>query len=101
MARIAINGLGRIGKLVARSLLDLQDDSIELVLVNEPVGLIEQHALWLEFDTVHGKWTADINTNVDGFCINGRNIRRTQEFDQTKIGLNNEKIEKIERQNFE
>ena len=55
MARIAINGLGRIGKLVARSLLDLQDDSIELVLVNEPVGRIEQHALWLEFDTVHGK----------------------------------------------
>ena len=95
MARIAINGLGRIGKLVARSLLDLQDDSIELVLVNEPVGLIEQHALWLEFDTVHGKWTADINTNVDGFCINGRNIRRTQEFDQTKIGLNNEKIDVV------
>ena len=59
MARIAINGLGRIGKLVARSLLDLQDASqenlIELVLVNEPVGHIEQHALWLEFDTVHGK----------------------------------------------
>jgi glyceraldehyde-3-phosphate dehydrogenase/erythrose-4-phosphate dehydrogenase len=54
MARIAINGLGRIGKLVARSLLNLKDDSIELVLVNEPVGRIEQHALWLEFDTVHG-----------------------------------------------
>ena len=46
MPRIAINGLGRIGKLVARLLLDLQDDSIELVLVNEPVGHIEQHALW-------------------------------------------------------
>ena len=85
MARIAINGLGRIGKLVARSLLDLQDDSIELVLVNEPVGRLEQHALWFEFDTVHGKWIADIKTNADGFCINGRNIRRRQEFDQTKM----------------
>ena len=95
MARIAINGLGRIGKLVARSLLDLQDDSIELVLVNEPVGRLEQHALWFEFDTVHGKWIADIKTNAAGFCINGRNIRRTQEFDQTKIGLNNEKIDVV------
>ena len=61
MARIAINGLGRIGKLVTRLLLDLQDDSpenlIELVLINEPVGRIEQHALWLEFDTV--TWEMD------------------------------------------
>ena len=99
MARIAINGLGRIGKLVARSLLDLQDDSrenlIELVLINEPVGRIEQHALWLEFDTVHGKWTADIKTNGECFCVNGREIRRLQEFDQTKIGLSNEKIDVV------
>ena len=99
MARIAINGLGRIGKLVTRLLLDLQDDSpenlIELVLINEPVGRIEQHALWLEFDTVHGKWTADIKTNGECFCVNGREIRRLQEFDQTKIGLNNEKIDVV------
>ena len=51
MARIAINGLGRIGKLVTRLLLDLQDDSpenlIELVLINEPIGRIEQHAYGL------------------------------------------------------
>ena len=63
MARIAINGLGRIGKLVLRNLLDLQDSSIEIILVNEPVGNVEQHALLLEFDTVHGRWLADINAN--------------------------------------
>ena len=55
MAKIAINGLGRIGKLVLRSLVE---DGIagDVVLLNDPAGDPPQHAMLLEFDSVHGRW---------------------------------------------
>ena len=58
MTKVAINGLGRMGKLVLRALIDegLQG---EIVLLNDPAGTPEQHALLMEFDTVHGRWAHD------------------------------------------
>ena len=55
MARIAINGFGRMGKLALRRLFD-EGLGDQVVLVNEPTGDVAQHALLLEFDTVHGRW---------------------------------------------
>ncbi|MEJ2023301.1 MAG: glyceraldehyde 3-phosphate dehydrogenase NAD-binding domain-containing protein, partial [Maritimibacter sp.] len=57
MTRIAINGLGRMGKLALRELID-NGISGEIVLLNDPVGTPESHAHLLEFDTVHGRWAA-------------------------------------------
>ena len=62
MARIALNGLGRIGKLLLRRLHD-EGLSDQIVLINEPGADLEQHALLLEFDTVHGPWDRDIGTD--------------------------------------
>lgn len=78
MARIALNGLGRIGKLALRDLCDTGSGG-EIVLVNEPYGDADQHALLLEFDTVHGRWDADIASREDGFSVNGQHIRLTCE----------------------
>ena len=57
MARIAINGLGRIGKLLLRNLIDGGD---RVVLVNDPAGDAAGHALLLEFDSVQGRWTTPV-----------------------------------------
>lgn len=57
MARIAINGLGRIGKLVLRAFVERGVPG-EIVLLNDAVGNPEIHAHLLEFDTVHGRWPA-------------------------------------------
>lgn len=78
MTRIAINGLGRIGKLVLRSFYDegLEGD---IVLMNDPAGTPDQHAMLLEFDTVHGRWAADISNTDDNLTINGKTSRLTQE----------------------
>jgi glyceraldehyde 3-phosphate dehydrogenase len=54
MPRIALNGLGRIGKLALRDLIDTGAGG-EIVLVNDPVGDAAQHALLMEFDSVHGR----------------------------------------------
>lgn len=78
MPRIALNGLGRIGKLVLRDLIDTGAMG-EIVLLNDPTGDIAQHAMWLEFDSVHGRWPRAIDVTSDGLCIEGRDMRFTQE----------------------
>ena len=59
MTKIAINGLGRIGNLVMRA-FEAEGAPGEVVLLNDLGGDIAQHALLLEFDTVHGRWDAVI-----------------------------------------
>ena len=76
MSRIAINGLGRIGKLVLRALVD-QGIAGEIVLLNDPVGTPDQHALLMEFDSVHGRWGASIAHDADSLTINGARMRLT------------------------
>ena len=76
MPRIALNGLGRIGKLALRNLIDA---GAEIVLLNDPIGTPEQHALLLEFDSIHGRWKADISDNDDSLTLNGQRIRLTAE----------------------
>ncbi len=70
MTRIAINGLGRIGKLVLRDLIDNGVPG-EIVLLNDPAGTPDQHAHLLEFDTVHGRWDATIASDRESVSING------------------------------
>ncbi|MEM6761482.1 MAG: ArsJ-associated glyceraldehyde-3-phosphate dehydrogenase [Pseudomonadota bacterium] len=78
MTRIAINGLGRIGKLVLRALVETPGDC-EIVLVNEPAGDPAQLALLLEFDSVHGRWPATFNHDGDCLLIDGKRIALAQE----------------------
>lgn len=78
MARIALNGLGRIGKLLLRRLVD-EGLADQIVLINEPGADLEQHALLLEFDTVHGAWPRDIGTARDALRIGGYRIPFRQE----------------------
>jgi len=78
MTRIALNGLGRIGKLVLRDLID-SGAATDIVLLNDPVGDAEQHALLLEFDSVHGRWTRPVTHTDDGLVIDGQTIPLTHE----------------------
>ncbi|OYU17239.1 MAG: type I glyceraldehyde-3-phosphate dehydrogenase [Rhodobacteraceae bacterium PARR1] len=78
MPRIALNGLGRIGKLVLRDLIDSGAEG-EIVLLNDPVGDAEQHALLMEFDSVHGRWRTPVGHRADALVLNGQTIRLTHE----------------------
>lgn len=77
MTRIALNGLGRVGKLALRDLIDTGAGG-EIVLINDPAGTPEQHALLMEFDSVHGRWKADIGHDDASLTLNGQQIRVTQ-----------------------
>ncbi|WFE74531.1 ArsJ-associated glyceraldehyde-3-phosphate dehydrogenase [Roseinatronobacter sp. S2] len=74
--RIAINGLGRIGKLVLRDLIDSGSGG-EIVLLNDPLGDAEQHALLMEFDSVHGRWRTSVSHDSDALVLGGLRIRLT------------------------
>ncbi len=78
MARIALNGLGRIGKLLLRRMVD-EGLADQIVLINEPGADIKQHALLLEFDTVHGPWPRDISADGDTLRIGDLEMAFRQE----------------------
>lgn len=71
MVTYAINGLGRIGKLALKPLLE-RDASI--AWINDAVGDPEMHAHLLEFDTVHGRWDAQFSHDSDSVTINGTRL---------------------------
>jgi glyceraldehyde 3-phosphate dehydrogenase len=82
MTRIALNGLGRIGKLVLRNLTDsgqIGKTGAEIVLLNDPAGDAEQHALLMEFDSVHGRWRTPVAAGAAALVLNGTCIRLTHE----------------------
>lgn len=78
MPRIALNGLGRIGKLVLRDLVDTGAGG-EIVLINDPMGDADQHALLIEFDSVHGRWQTPVAAAAGALVLGGQTIRLTHE----------------------
>lgn len=76
LPRIALNGLGRIGKLLLRDLTDSGAGG-SVVLLNDPVGDARQHALLMEFDSVHGRWRTPVGHAADALVIDGQRIRLT------------------------
>jgi glyceraldehyde 3-phosphate dehydrogenase len=67
----ALNGLGRIGKLALRPLLER---GAQIAWINDAVGDPAMHAHLLEFDTVHGRWDADIAADSDSVTIDGTRL---------------------------
>ena len=76
MPRIALNGLGRIGKLALRDLIDTGAGG-EVVLINDAEGTPDQHALLMEFDSVHGRWPRAISHAADSLTIEGQRMALT------------------------
>ena len=70
--RIGINGFGRMGRLAVRALRGRP--GLDLVHVNEPNTDAAGAAHLLEFDTVHGRFDADIRAGDDAVVLDGRTI---------------------------
>ncbi|PRY26967.1 glyceraldehyde-3-phosphate dehydrogenase (NAD+) [Aliiruegeria haliotis] len=71
MTVYALNGLGRMGKLALRPLLEA---GAEIAWLNDAVGSPEMHAHLLEFDTVHGRWPADFSHGESTISIDGTRL---------------------------
>jgi glyceraldehyde 3-phosphate dehydrogenase len=82
--RIAINGFGRIGRLVLRAAHESERDDIEIVGVND-LGPVETNAHLLRYDSVHGRFPGEIATGEGWLDLGRGRIRVTAERDPAKL----------------
>ena len=71
MTTYALNGLGRIGKLALRPLLER---GAKIAFINDAVGDPTMHAHLLEFDSIHGRWPAAFEADEGSISIDGARI---------------------------
>jgi glyceraldehyde 3-phosphate dehydrogenase len=71
--RVAINGFGRIGRLVLRAYLEAGRDDVEFVAIND-LGSAEMNAHLLEYDTVHGHYAGDIAAGASSLKAGGHSM---------------------------
>lgn len=81
-ARIAINGLGRIGRAALK--IVLETPGLELVAVND-IGAPEAIAYLLRHDTVYGRWQREVSAQADRLVVDGRGIRLIGERDPLRL----------------
>ncbi|WP_395776886.1 type I glyceraldehyde-3-phosphate dehydrogenase [Aquidulcibacter sp.] len=74
--RVAINGFGRIGRLVLRSIIENGRDDIEVVAIND-LGPAATNAHLLKYDSVHGRFPATVSVEGDTIVVNGKPIKVT------------------------
>jgi len=82
--KVAINGFGRIGRLVLRAALESGRDDIEFVAVND-LAPAQQNAYLLEYDSVHGKLPMDVKLDGDYIIVGNQKIKCIAEKDPTKL----------------
>ena len=84
MAKVGINGFGRIGRMVFRAAANRSD--IEVVAINDPFIDPDYMEYMLKYDTVHGRFDGEISASDDGkFMVNGKEVRIFQEMDPANI----------------
>ena len=78
MIKVGINGFGRIGRMVFRAAVQNFSNDIEIVGIND---LLEPEylAYMLKYDSVHGKFEADVKVDGSNLIVNGKKIRLTAE----------------------
>jgi glyceraldehyde 3-phosphate dehydrogenase len=74
--KVAINGFGRIGRNILRAIVESGRKDIEVVAIND-LGPVETNAHLLRFDSVHGRFPADVAVDGEFLVINGQKIRVT------------------------
>jgi len=82
--KIGINGLGRIGRMVIRSILENKNKNIEIKHINNRTDSKNSSQL-LKYDSIHGKLNANINFNEKNLFINKKKISFSRETEINKI----------------
>jgi glyceraldehyde 3-phosphate dehydrogenase len=82
--RVAINGFGRIGRLVLRSIVKSGRRDIEVVAIND-LGPVATNAHLLKYDSVHGRLDASVSVDGDVMTVAGHKIKVTAIKDPTQL----------------
>ena len=84
MTKVAINGFGRIGRLVARAILEQKDSALELVAIND-LADAKSNAWLFSRDSVHGRYPGKVSAEGNDLVVDGKHIRVTAERDPANL----------------
>ena len=84
MTKVAINGFGRIGRLVARAILERPDCGLELVTIND-LADAKSNAWLFSRDSVHGKYPGTVSADGGDLVVDGKRIHVTAERDPASL----------------
>ena len=90
--KIGINGFGRIGRMVLRSIVENNRKDIEVVAINNRAKT-EVSSFLLKHDTIHGKLKAKLNYSNQSIEVNGKKINMTHETEISKIDWKRHKVD--------
>jgi len=82
--KVAINGFGRIGRLVLRSIMESGRNDVSVVAIND-LATSEANAHLLKYDTVHGRFPGEIKASEGKLVVNGHEIAMVQERDPAAL----------------
>lgn len=83
--KVGLSGFGRIGRDVTRAWAESNNDSFDIVAINEIGGSIEQMAHLFKYDSIYGKFNGTVETYEEGIIINGKKVKVVAEKDPSKL----------------
>ena len=92
--RIAINGFGRIGKLVLRAFLEKKLNNVKIVAINE-LGTLESSIHLLKYDSIHGVLPMRIDKTRNGIIIGKNKINFYSEKDPMNLPWKSLKVDVV------
>ena len=92
--RVAINGFGRIGRLVLRAIIESKNKQINVIAIND-LGSTEANAHLLKYDSIHGRFEKEIELTSGGMNIAGNEIRVYSERQPKKLPWSKLKIDLV------
>ncbi|HEY9755459.1 MAG TPA: type I glyceraldehyde-3-phosphate dehydrogenase [Oculatellaceae cyanobacterium] len=93
MAKVAINGFGRIGRNALRAYLENPVKDVEVVAINDPLQDIETSAHLLKYDTILGELKHEVQHTADSLVINGKKIHFSAQKDPASCPWAEHKID--------
>ncbi|ETK77668.1 glyceraldehyde-3-phosphate dehydrogenase, partial [Phytophthora nicotianae] len=93
MVNVAINGFGRIGRLVLRAAA--KNPNIKVVAVNDPFIATKYMEYMLKYDTVHGRFDGKIDHDEKNIYVDGKPIRVFNEMDPANIKWGEEQVQYV------
>ncbi len=90
--RVAINGFGRIGRLVYRALIESGRQDIDVVAIND-LADTNTNAHLLKYDSVHGRFGGTVAAEADHLLVNGKKLLAVQVADPAKLPWGELKID--------
>jgi glyceraldehyde 3-phosphate dehydrogenase len=92
--KIGINGMGRIGRMVLRSIIESNNKNIEIKHINNRTGL-EACSTLIKYDSIHGKFNAEIQYDENHLIVNKSKILFTKETNLENINWKKSEVDYV------